>query len=101
MTNSIIVVTEEFLKRVFVGLGEIPSKFAHQVILDFEAQLNMAKEDTKKFVSFIEEHLAPHKAEIALQEAKVAAAVAAAAEEVTSRLSTAAKEVVADVAAAV
>lgn len=93
MANKILVIGEEFMKRVFVGLGEIPSKFAHEVILDFEAQLNLAEQDIKKYVELIEEHLMPHKAKVALEDAKAAAAVA---EKVVSTVETAAKEVVAD-----
>jgi hypothetical protein len=62
MPNSLIIVSEEFLKRIFVGLGELPSKFAHDVILDIEAQVALAGKDVKAYVAMVEEHLAPHKA---------------------------------------
>lgn len=96
MAHNILVVSEEFMKRVFIGLGELPSKFAHSVILDFEAQLGLAQTDVKKYVAMIEEHLMPHKAAVVLQEAKDAAAKA---EKAVSTIETAAKEVAADVAA--
>lgn len=62
MSNSLIIVSEEFLKRILVGLGELPSKFAHAVILDIEAQVSLAEKDVKAYVAMVEEHLAPHKA---------------------------------------
>lgn len=61
MSNSLIIVSEEFLKRILVGLGELPSKFAHAVILDIEAQVALAETDVKAYVALIEEHLQPHK----------------------------------------
>jgi hypothetical protein len=64
MPNSLIIVSEEYMKRIFVGLGEIPSKFAHEVILDLEAQLSMADKDVKAYVALVEKHLLPHKAKI-------------------------------------
>jgi len=61
MSNLLIIVSEEFLKRIFVGLGEIPSKYAHEVILDLEAQMNLAKNDVKAHVDLVEKHLQPYK----------------------------------------
>lgn len=89
----VLVLTEEFLKRVLVGLGEIPSKFAHDVILDIEAQLTMAERGVEAHVALIEQHMAPAKAKL---EAIVAAAKAEAeaeAEKIAAAAKLAAKDV--------
>jgi hypothetical protein len=80
--SNVIVVSEEFLKRIFVGLGEMPAKFSHAVIIDIEAQLKTAEEAPHKLLALIEQHLAPVKAKVAADAAKVEAIPAAAVADV-------------------
>lgn len=88
MANSLLIFTEEGVKRVLAGLAELPSKLSHELLNDIESQLSMLKNDIHKYVALVEEHFAPHKA-----------AVVQAADKIASTVETAAKEVVADVAA--
>jgi len=70
MSNSVIVVSEEFLKRIYVGLGELPAKFSKIVIDDIEAQVRLAEQEVHKYVALVEEHFAPFKAKVADIDAK-------------------------------
>src|SRR6266850_54377 len=101
MANSLLIFTEEGVKRVLAGLAELPSKLSHELLNDIESQLSMIKEDIQKYVALVEEHFTPHKAEALLQETKAkveseAKAVKAAADKVVSTVETAAKDMVAD-----
>lgn len=84
--SNILVLSEEFVKRIFIGLGEMPSKFSHVVILDIEAQIKAAEAETHKIVALVEQHLAPLKAKVEAE--KVAA------EAVVAQVETKAQEVV-------
>jgi hypothetical protein len=72
MANTLLIFTEEGVKRIVAGLGELPSKLAHELLNDIDFQLNMLKTDVKKYVATVEEHLTPHKA-IAATKSEVAA----------------------------
>ena len=80
MANTILIFTEEGVKRVLSGLGELPSKVAHELLNDVESQLKLLKEDAKRYVALVEEHLAPHKVvtEVKAEVSAVAADVKAA-----------------------
>jgi hypothetical protein len=69
--SNILVLSEEFVKRILVGLGEIPAKFSHEVILEVEAQLKAAKDEAHKVVAFVETHLEPLKAKVSADAAAV------------------------------
>lgn len=73
MSNTIFVLSEEFVKRIFVGLGEIPSKFSHVVILELEAQAKAAETEAHKIIALVEQHLAPLKAKVEAEAAKTKA----------------------------
>lgn len=74
MANTFLIVTEEGLKRVFAGLGELPAKVSHEIIKDFDAQVAMAKDDLKSFIALVEKHLQPHKDAVEAEVAKIKAA---------------------------
>jgi hypothetical protein len=91
MSTQILVLSEEFIKRIFVGLGEMPSKFSHNVILEIEAQLKAAENEAHRVVALVEAPLNALKAKVAADAAKAKATVAPVVSEV--------KTVVADVKA--
>jgi hypothetical protein len=64
MANSIVIFTEEGIKRVVAGLAELPAKLSHELLNDIESQLSLVKSDVKRYVAMVEEHLAPHKAAV-------------------------------------
>lgn len=64
MANSILVFTEEGVKRIIAGLAELPAKLSHELLNDVESQLGLIKADVAKYVAMVEEHLAPHKANV-------------------------------------
>jgi len=68
MANSILIFTEEGVKRMIAGLAELPAKLSHDLLNDVESQLALIKKDVKSYVAMVEEHLTPHKA-IAVAEA--------------------------------
>ena len=55
--NTVLIVSQEHLNRILVGLGEIASKFAVPVLQDIERQVSYAKAGTKEWVEAIESHL--------------------------------------------
>lgn len=62
MSNTLLIFTEEGVKRVIAGLAELPGKISHELLNEIEAQLGLIKSDIKKYVALVEEHFAPHKA---------------------------------------
>lgn len=74
MVNSLVIFTEEGIKRIIAALGELPAKRSHELLNDVDSQLNLIKTDVKSYVAMIEQHLAPHKAEAEVQTVKAAAA---------------------------
>lgn len=61
MANSLVIFTEEGIKRMIAGLAELPAKLSHELLNDVESQLGLIKKDVKAYVAMIEQHLAPHK----------------------------------------
>lgn len=61
MPNTILIFTEEGVKRIIAGLAELPAKLSHELLNDVESQLSLIKADVSKYVAMVEEHLAPHK----------------------------------------
>ncbi len=64
MANTILILTEDALKRVFVGLGELPAKISHELINELEAQVALIEKDVGAYVAQVEQHLLPHKAKV-------------------------------------
>lgn len=93
MTNKVIVLTENGLQAVINGLGELPAKVSHALLIDLDTQLGMAEKDLKRYVDMVEEHLAPFKSKLTVIEDKSAALAKKIADE--------AKQVVSHVADAV
>lgn len=61
MSNILLILTEEGVKRIIAGLAELPAKLSHELINDLDYQVGLIKKDLKSYVAFVEEHLAPHK----------------------------------------
>jgi hypothetical protein len=55
--NYVLIVSEEFLNRINVGLNEIAAKFAVPVMHDIANQIKMAETGAKDWVDAIESHL--------------------------------------------
>lgn len=65
MSNTVVILTEEFMKRINVALGEIPAKFAIPVINELQAWYDMAEKEPTKLLASIKSHLAPFEAKVA------------------------------------
>jgi hypothetical protein len=94
MSNTVVVLSKEFMTRIKVALGEIQAKFAIPVMAELEAWEQKVVAAPHEVLTAIEAHIAPIKAKVeadkaavvaadALAKAKVEAPVAAAEEEVT------------------
>lgn len=70
MANTVLVLSEEFLKRVQVALGELPAKFAVPVIQEVEAWITLAEKQPHKVVELIDKHMNEIKEKIASEAAK-------------------------------
>lgn len=55
--NVVLILDQEFLNRVMVGLGEVASKFSIPVISSIESQVRAAQSGDKAWVERIESHL--------------------------------------------
>lgn len=55
--NVVLIISEEFLNRILVGLGEVASKFSVPVLQDIEKQVRAAQVGAKEWVEAIESHL--------------------------------------------
>lgn len=55
--NHVLIISQEFLNRIMVGLGEVASKFAIPVIQDIEIQVKSAESGAKDWIASIESHL--------------------------------------------
>lgn len=64
MANHLVLLTDEFLARVHVGLGEIQSKFAIPVINDIEKQIKSYEAGTKEWYDSIKAHIVHLEAQI-------------------------------------
>jgi F0F1-type ATP synthase membrane subunit b/b' len=85
MSNTVVILTEEFLTRIHVALGEIQAKFAIPVINEVQQWIDKAEKEPTKLVADIDAHLVPFRAKIAAAEAeskKILEAAAAKAAEI-------------------
>lgn len=55
--NLVLILDQEFLNRVMVGLGEVASKFSIPVISSIESQIKAAQSGDKSWIERIESHL--------------------------------------------
>lgn len=76
MSNTVLIVSEEFLNRIKVGLSEIAAKFANPVFVEIEDQIKAAETGAAHYVSALESHLAAIKAKVVTEVKKVEAEVA-------------------------
>lgn len=67
MANSLLIFTEEGVKRIITALGELPAKLSHELLNDVNWQLSLITKDVKSYVAMIEQHLAPHKKAVAAE----------------------------------
>lgn len=72
MSNTVVILSEEFMTRINIALGEIQAKFAIPVINELENWLNKAKDEPHKLVVELEAHLVPFKAKLAADKAEAA-----------------------------
>jgi hypothetical protein len=81
MSNTVLILSKEFMTRINVALGEIQAKFAIPVINEMQAWADKAEQEPHKLLADIEAHLAPVKAKVdadkAAAEARVLAEVKA------------------------
>lgn len=68
--SKLLILSDEFLARINVGLGEIAAKFAIPVIMDIEAQVSRTERDAEAFLAAIEAHVAPIRAKLAQTKAE-------------------------------
>jgi hypothetical protein len=78
MSNKILILSDEFIARIHVGLGEVAAKFSIPVLQEIQTQIDTAEKDVKSFIAKVEAHIAPIKAAIVAEEAKLKAAADAA-----------------------
>jgi hypothetical protein len=64
MSNTVVILSQEFMTRINVALGEIQAKFAIPVINELEAWKNKVEAEPHKLLADIEAHLAPVKAKV-------------------------------------
>lgn len=62
---TLLILSDEFLTRINIGLGEVQAKFAVPVIAEIEIQAARAANDAEAFLAAIEAHVAPIKAKLA------------------------------------
>jgi hypothetical protein len=77
MSNTVVVLSEEFMKRIKTALGEIQMKVALPVLAELETWEKKFVEAPHEVLTIVENHIAPAKAKIAAAEAKIAADKAA------------------------
>lgn len=76
MANHVLIVTDEVLARIKLGLGEIAAKYAVPVFQEIEAQVALAETGGKNYIDAIESHIAAIKAKVEKVVEKVQAEVA-------------------------
>lgn len=81
MASTVLIFTEEGFKHIVNGLGELPAKLVHALLLDIDAQVSMVEKDVKGYLALIEQHLAPVKAKLDVIVAGEEAAAKAEAEQ--------------------
>jgi hypothetical protein len=67
--SKLLILSDEFIARLHVGLGEIQAKFAIPVIQDIQAQVDLIEKDAKSFLASVEAHIAPIKQKVAAADA--------------------------------
>ena len=70
--SKLVILSDEFLARVHVGLGEIQAKFAIPVIAEIQNQVDLVEKDVKAFLASVEAHVAPHKQKVVAADAEAA-----------------------------
>ncbi len=70
--SKLVILSDEFLARIHVGLGEVQAKFAIPVLQDIQAQVDLAEKDAKAFLAAVEAHIAPFKQKVAADAAEIA-----------------------------
>jgi hypothetical protein len=66
---KLLILSDEFIARLHVGLGEIQAKFAIPVIQDIQAQVDLSEKDAAAFLASVEAHVSPFKQKVAAAEA--------------------------------
>jgi hypothetical protein len=80
MSNTVVILSKEFMDRINVALGEIAAKFSIPVLNELHAWVEKAQNEPHKLIADLEAHVAPMKAKIEADKAaaEVLAAVKAA-----------------------
>ena len=55
--SHVLVFSDEFLSLVLVGLGELPAKVSHKVIVDIEDQVDLKTKDPKAYLALVKKSL--------------------------------------------
>lgn len=63
--SKLLILSDEFLARLHVGLGELQAKFAIPVISEIQKQVDLFEKDAATFIADVEAHIAPLRAKIA------------------------------------
>lgn len=61
MANKLIILTEDMLNNVMLGLGELQAKFSHAILVDIASQVALAEKDLRAHIELVETHLKPLK----------------------------------------
>lgn len=61
---KLLILSDEFMSRVLVGLGEIQTKFGLPVLQDIQTQVDLAEKDPAAFLAAVEAHLSPFKIKV-------------------------------------
>ena len=70
MSNTVVILSDEFMTRINVALGEIQAKFAIPVINEVQAWIDKAEKEPTKLLTEIDAHLAPFRAKVAAADAE-------------------------------
>lgn len=57
MSDTIVILSEEFLKRIHLALGEMQVKFALPVIMEIQAWFDKAEKEPAKLIADVQAHL--------------------------------------------
>jgi hypothetical protein len=75
MSNTVVILTEEFMKRISVGLGEVQAKFAIPVLNELQAWTDLHEKDPAKLIALVDDHLKSFRDKVAADIAKTEDAV--------------------------
>jgi hypothetical protein len=64
MSNTVVILSQEFITRINIALGEIQAKFAIPVINELQAWFDKAEKAPHQLIADLEAHVAPLKAKI-------------------------------------